>query len=350
MQSSMETDTTGRAGVHAVGLAIANELGWIFREQPTSDYGIDAHIEVRDRPSGPSGRLIAVQIKSGARYFREKTKIGYVYRGDLKHLDYWRRHSLPVLIVLADLKNGSTYWQVVDDKFVERTARRWKIVIPFDQHLNKAARRSMRQIAAGSPSQRRIDELVLAKPWMEMLAGGERLFLEAEEWINKTSGRGSLRLKGQDKNGKETIEKDWPFVMFPGRLYVEVLSSLFPWADMSIDEEFYEEYDEAQFDLECGVWDGEEGEYVFHTEDFNNWRSRFSCVRPYECDGEVARFRLELRLSKIGVAFLDIEDYLIHGKTVTSTLRGSFGPDYLLGLKALARRVGLKPGDFDTGD
>jgi hypothetical protein len=350
VQSSGNTDATGRAGIHAVGLAVTNGLGWIFREQPTSDYGIDAHIEARDQQSEPSGRLIALQIKSGASYFEEKTKSGYVYRGDLKHLDYWKRHSLPVLVVLTDLKHGSTYWQVVSDEFIKRTSKHWKIEIPFAQHLNKAARKSLREIAEGSPAQRRVDELVLAKPWMDMLARGERLFLEAEEWINKSSGRGSLRLVGQDKDGKDTIVQDWPFVMFPGMLYVEVLPALFPWADMSIDEEFYEDHDEAQFDLECGVWDGEDGRYIFHTEDFHDWRSKFASIRPYECDGEVANFRLELELNKIGRAFLDIEDYLIGGKTSTPNLEGSFGSGYLLGLKAAARRLGFKPKDLDLGD
>lgn len=29
-------------------LAIEDELGWLFRDQPTADYGIDAHAEVVD--------------------------------------------------------------------------------------------------------------------------------------------------------------------------------------------------------------------------------------------------------------------------------------------------------------
>lgn len=35
-------------GVHSVAIALA-ELGWFFREQPTSDFGIDAHAEAPDR-------------------------------------------------------------------------------------------------------------------------------------------------------------------------------------------------------------------------------------------------------------------------------------------------------------
>ena len=59
-----ESDNTGRVGVYAVALAIEKSLGWILREQPTSDHGIDAHVEIVDERD-VTGRLIALQIKSG---------------------------------------------------------------------------------------------------------------------------------------------------------------------------------------------------------------------------------------------------------------------------------------------
>jgi hypothetical protein len=33
----------GDAGVHIVGKIVTRDLGWIFRDQPVADYGIDAH-------------------------------------------------------------------------------------------------------------------------------------------------------------------------------------------------------------------------------------------------------------------------------------------------------------------
>lgn len=50
--------------------AIQDELGWPFREQPTEDYGIDAHAEVVDGED-VRRRLLALQIKSGMSWFRE---------------------------------------------------------------------------------------------------------------------------------------------------------------------------------------------------------------------------------------------------------------------------------------
>ena len=65
MASSIE-----RAGVHHCG-EIAAKNNWMFREQPIDDIGIDAHMEFVDS-SGKPKQLLALQIKSGASWFREK--------------------------------------------------------------------------------------------------------------------------------------------------------------------------------------------------------------------------------------------------------------------------------------
>ena len=52
-----------RLGVNAVEEAFL-KMGWLFREQPISDFGIDAHAEPTS-DDWPTGQLIALQIKSG---------------------------------------------------------------------------------------------------------------------------------------------------------------------------------------------------------------------------------------------------------------------------------------------
>jgi len=59
-----ESDRVGRLGVHGVALLVVGALGWKFREQRESDWGIDAIIEIAE-DDRPIGRLIALQIKSG---------------------------------------------------------------------------------------------------------------------------------------------------------------------------------------------------------------------------------------------------------------------------------------------
>ncbi|MBV9161241.1 MAG: DUF4365 domain-containing protein [Pseudonocardiales bacterium] len=51
-------------GVTRAKLAFEEGLGWLFREQPTEDYGIDAHAEVVDEKM-VRGRQLSLQIKSG---------------------------------------------------------------------------------------------------------------------------------------------------------------------------------------------------------------------------------------------------------------------------------------------
>lgn len=66
----------GSEGVTHTQLAVQDELGWLFREQPTEDYGIDAHVEIVEHED-VRGRLLALQIKSGESWFRETTEGGW---------------------------------------------------------------------------------------------------------------------------------------------------------------------------------------------------------------------------------------------------------------------------------
>jgi hypothetical protein len=92
--------TIERIGANAVDTIFLNDFGWLFREQTISDYGIDAQVEVVEN-NEPTGKLIALQIKTGASYFRPKGE-NFVFYGELRHLEYWTRHSLPVFLVLHD--------------------------------------------------------------------------------------------------------------------------------------------------------------------------------------------------------------------------------------------------------
>ena len=125
---------TGRIGVAGTAL-LFERLGWIFREQPTEDYGIDAHVEVVESNTA-TGKLIALQIKSGNSWFKEKTTDGFVFRGKTEHLEYWQKHSLPVMVVLYDDEEKIAYWQAVNSSNVQKTNKAWKLIIPFEQQIN----------------------------------------------------------------------------------------------------------------------------------------------------------------------------------------------------------------------
>jgi tetratricopeptide (TPR) repeat protein len=137
---------TERIGVRAVGLVVEQELRWLFREQPTSDYGVDAHIEVVDAGHA-SGRLIAVQIKAGTSYFREPTAGGWVFRFDDGHAEYWLNHSLPVIVVLYAEDARIGYWQAITTESVRGTREEYKVIVPSAQRLDGGARDTLGSFA-----------------------------------------------------------------------------------------------------------------------------------------------------------------------------------------------------------
>lgn len=100
-----DTNRIDRKGTSIFQLKIENELDWIFREQPISDYGIDAQVEIIEN-NNPTGQLLAIQLKSGNSFFSRMNyeKNAYIYYGDLQHLEYWINHSLPVILILCNVE------------------------------------------------------------------------------------------------------------------------------------------------------------------------------------------------------------------------------------------------------
>jgi hypothetical protein len=149
----MATDrysSTERVGINAVESIVLNQLEWIFREQLVADMGIDAQIELVD--GTPTGKLIAVQIKTGASHFHE-TGCGYTYYGDGVHLDYWSGHSLPIILVAHLPETEETFWVSVNESSVQRTKKGWKVNIPKANVFGSATRSELMAVFDGTPAQ-----------------------------------------------------------------------------------------------------------------------------------------------------------------------------------------------------
>jgi hypothetical protein len=292
-----------------VKLAVESKLGWLFREQPIDDYGIDAHIEVVEEEE-VSGHLLALQIKSGQSWFREKGPGGWWFRPDDQHVKYWLEHSLPVVIVLFDPQTNQSYWQsVTRTKLEKTTAGGWKLLIPECQVLDASAARPLSTAAEGDPYLLRMRQMQLAKPWMILLHNGKRLVVDIEEWINKTSGRSTISLGTDHQNGAIETLATWG--VFKGLAsYAQTLPQLFAWANVDIHEDTY---DDAEYDAylsECTFVD-REGDRIY-TDDFESWRTHRSALglRPYACEAdEVDYWRLELTLNDLGRAFLLVDKF-----------------------------------------
>ena len=161
---------TGRMGVSAASL-VFEAWGWLFREQPIEDYGIDAHVEPLDGPEQPSRQLLALQIKTGASFFREETPDGWWFRDTRRHWHYWLGHVLPVVIVLYDPQTGVLYWQHVEADLVRLTGGEGKLLIPRSQVLDSAGagRDRLRQIVRDF---RQADPLADSLPLLPPSAAG----------------------------------------------------------------------------------------------------------------------------------------------------------------------------------
>jgi hypothetical protein len=297
-----DAHTTERVGVHAVGAKVAGELKWVFREQREADYGIDAHIEIVSEGK-PTGRLIAAQIKSGESWFKEVNAEGFVFRGEQDHLDYWLNHKLPVIVIIYNPADSTAYWESVTKESVKRTEKGWKMTIPREQKIGASAASRLEQVSHGSPYFQRLTRLQLARPWMEALASGNELFIVAKEWVNKLSGKCSIELTLRDEDGEETTLGDWDYyVFYPGMGFGDSVQLEFPWASFSIDRDYHFWHEDGylpKIDFDDDSDDSENGEEDLRPE-----------IRPYEDNGEVASWRLELSLNDLGRAFLRTDKFL----------------------------------------
>ncbi len=294
----MPSAKTGSIGVTRTQLAVQEKLGWLFREQFNHDYGIDAQVEVvaGDRVLG---RLLALQIKSGPSWFKEPTVDGWWFRPERKHVSYWTSHSLPVVVVLYDESSERCHWQLVNsDTLVAVGDGGWKLLIPRSHVLDEAAADDLRKAAAGDPYELRIRELRLSRPWMEMLRDDTRLVVDIEEWVNKTSGRGSIRLGIDNEDGNDPMPLASWGVDLGLRSYAEVVPTLFPWASVGLHEETYDDADARS------EWSAENYEYG---------------LGPYRNGaGEVDFWRLELSLNELGRSFMVVDDFAMRpGRQLT---------------------------------
>ncbi|WP_224043907.1 DUF4365 domain-containing protein [Paraburkholderia unamae] len=167
---------TDRLGVNAVE-RIFLELGWIFREQHTTDVGIDAQVEICEGGE-PTGQIIALQIKSGVSYFDKENTDAYVFRGRTRHLEYWLKHSLPVVLVLYDPTRDTAWWCRVNEAAgidrlkkscwvsgatgLVRLKKSWSVSVPKNQQLGIKATQALRSIAMPNPLNRvRLEEIAV---------------------------------------------------------------------------------------------------------------------------------------------------------------------------------------------
>lgn len=303
MSERLQTDRLGVATL----ARFFSEHGWLFREQFSSDFGIDAQVEVvKNREA--TGKLVAIQIKSGASYFSEETKASFVFRVDDKHIRYWVRHSLPVMVVLYNPDTDTLYWEHVSKATAKSTGSGWKIEVPKTKTLTDNSLRELERLTQPPPYIRRLNKLRLDRRWMDLVEQGETVYVEFEDWVNKTLPRFAVRIGCDSRSDVE--DHLWPTAYGPGLSFEDLLSYLVPWADFAVDEEAYCTFMESQWEADCyGSHDKESGE-TYYSSSFEDYYKPPEGIVPVGSNGETESYRLILSLNQVGQAFITLDEYL----------------------------------------
>lgn len=300
-----------RIGINHVG-EIAERNNWMFRDQPVNDIGIDAHIEFVDS-SGKPKQLLALQIKTGESWFKEQKDNCVVFRDiNERQYKYWTMNSLPCIVVLYNPDDNTCIWQKLTTETIERTkdgeGKGFFVKIPLSQtFLNELSNEKLLSFTNLPEHIINYNFLLSQKEFMRIIQNGGEIKLHSSEWVNKSSGKGETELIVDD--GKTVQKYSYPY-WFPYTSYKMVFPRLFPWANFSADEEFFEEHDESLWrELHC-YYDEEDGEWLNVGDTFDEFRRKLDPMRSIDHAGEVAEYMMKLSLNDLGKAFLMVDEFV----------------------------------------
>jgi hypothetical protein len=299
-------EKNNRAGIYSVSRISDGLTEFIFREQVSGTTGIDGHIEV-NRPSYKSSRILGVKVLP---VDADNPRDYYVCSGSRDQLIYWFQHSIPVLIMAYDSSIGKVFWEHLREDNIVLSGSGWSINVPRTQEFNEEAVRTIYEIPSYSPN---LSRLAIDRPWMDIIESGNyKIFIIAEENINRPTGKGILKISITDPDGEVLHIYDWPFFIYPDLPYAYRFSELFPWADIRADKD--------SFDINAG--------------NETSYNGTLCIIRPWIVEAEeIAHFRLEMRLNELGRSYLCADRYICNADYDENKLVGSFGSIYEKGLK-----------------
>lgn len=313
-------NSTERKGVHYCGL-VAEDNNWLFREQPINDVGIDAHMELTE-PTGESKQLLALQIKSGPSWFKEQKDECVIFRDiNERQYNYWTKNSLPCIVVLYNPDDDMCIWQKLTTETIERTnegiGKGFFVKVPIKQvFLTEQSNEKLVSFTNLPQHITNYNFLLSQKKFMEIIRDGGEIKLHSTEWVNKSSGKGNTELIVDD--GKSIAKYSYPY-WFPFTPYTEVFPRLFPWANFSADNEFFEESDlDLWHELHC-YYDEEDDEWLVVGDSFEDFHKKLSPMRSLNHSGEVAEYMMVLSLNELGTAFLEVDSFVSQNQPYAGT-------------------------------
>lgn len=231
-----------RIGISAVGHIVAEKMRWIWREQPVADFGIDAHIEAVGEDGRPTGKLFAVQVKSGASYFRGGKHAVSFYVDD-EHIRYWDQHALPAILVLHNPEDGATIWQWANLTAAKPTAKGWRIDLPRAKVLGKASKAELHDQVRQDDSLGLRRRFALDRQFMEKFENRDA-FVSIDAWVNKHLKFREIGIVFDEPYGKADYQI--PIMATWGYEAGDIVRHFLPWLDF----EYFEEPDASSGEVE----------------------------------------------------------------------------------------------------
>ncbi|MBA7469482.1 Photosystem I assembly protein Ycf3 [subsurface metagenome] len=95
--------------------------GWTCQKRGGTEYGIDIDVEIFEKKK-PTGMVFCMQVKSTDSLMIEQNSISYDV--EIKNLNYWFRHTDPIVFLIYDKKNNKAYWDFVKNIIKELNSRK----------------------------------------------------------------------------------------------------------------------------------------------------------------------------------------------------------------------------------
>jgi hypothetical protein len=319
----MTYNSEEKIGIYSVAKIFTENIGWIFREQPVNDFGIDGFVEITSlglnlKDLIPTGRLLGVQIKSGKSFFKETTPSHFVFRGSIKHLEYWLNHSIPVIVIIYDKKTNSAYWQEVQRSKILLLHKSFKINIPIKNLLNSENKEPLVNIGFFKTKyEYKLWQLRTSIEKIRLVIERE-LFLYVEISSIPNSEDYYIILLISDENRENCFEIindygdenpnrfEYQFCLSKGKSLKEGINDTLPWADLFINKEyFFDEMLTEQISNEIlGLQQEDFIQDVLELKGKNLFLSLACYVADSYC------FRLELKANDLAYNFLAIDKFL----------------------------------------
>lgn len=151
----MRTPTNNPVGTAAQSAVKAQFelLGWGVAPNPEHDLGTDHWVMARDDERVDIRRLVGVQVKAGETPFKRRVTVDgivtgwWFYERDDRHFEYWSSHSIPHILALHEIKDGTTYWVHVTADKIQSTGKGCKIFVPASQKVDAENRGALMEVA-----------------------------------------------------------------------------------------------------------------------------------------------------------------------------------------------------------